>query len=363
MNALGTVEIDLAALARNYRLLARGAAPGLCGAVVKADAYGLGVGPVARRLYREGCRHFFVATPAEGVELRRLLPDGEIFVFGGLQGAANEDFVAHALLPVLNTRAGIRRWGGAGPAAVHVDTGMSRLGLGKDDVAALKLEADRVPAVDVRYVITHLACADEPDHALNRAQIETFDTLRSLWPDATTSIGNSAGLLLGDAFRSDLARPGIALYGGNPFRREPGPMEPVVTLRARILQLRDVRPGTTIGYGASFVADTDLRVATVGIGYADGYLRSLSNCGIAEVATRRVPVVGRVSMDLTCLDVSAVPRDQVAEGDWATMIGGGISLEEIAVLAGTINYELLTALGSRLERVYLEDGSPYEEHP
>jgi alanine racemase len=357
MSALGRVEIDLAALARNYRLLARAAAPGRCGAVVKADAYGLGVGPVACMLHEEGCRHFFVATPAEGAALRRLLPDGEIFVFGGLQGAANEDFVASGLLPVLNTRAEIRRWGSAGPAAVHVDTGMSRLGLGEDDVAALKLEADRVPAIDVRYVLTHLACADEPDHSLNRAQLEAFAALRSLWPAAETSIANSAGLLLGDAFRSDLARPGIALYGGNPFRREPGPMEPVVTLKARILQLRDLRPGTTVGYGASFIADTAVRVATVGIGYADGYLRSLSNCGIAEVAGRRVPVVGRVSMDLTCLDVSAVPRDQVAEGGWATMIGGAIPLEEVAALAGTINYELLTRLGSRLERVYLDDGS------
>lgn len=361
MNALGRVEIDLAALARNYRLLSRAAAPGRCGAVVKADAYGLGLERVARRLHDEGCRHFFVATPAEGAALRRLLSDGEILVFGGLQGAANDEFVASGLLPILNTRAELRRWGGAGPAAVHVDTGMSRLGLTRDDVAALKLEADRAAVVDVRYVMTHLACADDPDHAQNRTQLEVFEELRSLWPAAATSIGNSAGLLLGERYQSDLARPGIALYGGNPFKREPGPMEPVVTLGARILQLKDIEPGTPIGYGASFVADAPMRVATVGVGYADGYLRSLSNCGIAEVAAHRVPVVGRVSMDLTCLDVSAVPRNDVAEGGWATLIGGRVPLEEVAALAGTINYELLTALGSRLERVYLEDGTG-EEH-
>jgi len=196
---------------------------------------------------------------------------------------------------------------------------------------------------------------------LRRAQLEAFDRLRTLWPDARTSIGNAAGLLLGEGFRGDLARPGIALYGGNPFKREAGPVEPVVALKACILQLRDIRAGTSIGYGASFVADTAMRVVTVGVGYADGYLRSLSNCGIAAVAGRRVPVVGRVSMDLSCLDVTGVPRDEVAEGDWATLIGGGISLEEVAALAGTINYELLTALGDRLERTYLEDGLARKE--
>jgi alanine racemase len=362
MEALGRLEIDLAALARNYERLAGFAAPGRCGAVVKADAYGLGVAPVARCLHGAGCRHFFVATPAEGAELRRCLPDDEIFVFDGLQGATNEELLAGRLQPVLNTRAELRRWGAAGPAAVHIDTGMSRLGLTTDDVQALRLEADRLPAVDVRYVLTHLACADEPDHALNRTQLERFAALRSLWPDAGTSIGNSAGLLLGAAFRCDLARPGIALYGGNPFRREATPVEPVVTLEARILQLRDIARGATIGYGAGFVAEDRMRVATLGIGYADGYLRSLSNCGIAEVAGRRVPVVGRVSMDLVCLDVSAVPRDEVSEGDWATLIGGGITLEEVAALAGTINYELLTSLGKRIERVYLEDGAPGKEN-
>jgi alanine racemase len=362
MDALGRLEIDLAALARNYRVLADATAPGTCGAVVKADAYGLGVGPVARCLHDAGCRHFFVATPAEGMELRGHLVEDEIFVFSGLQGAGNDELLASSLQPVLNTRAEMRRWGSAGPAAVHIDTGMSRLGLTADDIGALELEADRVPAVDVRYVLTHLACADEPDHPLNRAQLEAFDRLRSLWPAARTSIGNSAGLLLGREFQGDLARPGIALYGGNPFRRAPSAVEPVVTLKGRILQLRDIAPGTAVGYGASFVAGDAMRVATVGIGYADGYFRSLGNCGIAEISRRRVPLVGRVSMDLICFDVTAIPRDEVAEGDWATLIGGSIALEEVAALAGTINYEVLTALGDRYERVYLDDGLRPKEH-
>ena len=360
MDALGRVEIDLAALARNYATLTEAASPGACAAVVKADAYGLGVAPIARRLHAAGCRHFFVATPAEGVELRQLVPDDEIFVLNGLQGSTPEEFIAAGLQPVLNTRSELRRWSSVGPASVHVDTGMSRLGLTADDVDSLRLEADRAPSVDVRYVMTHLACADEPGHALNRTQLQSLSELHSLWPDAKTSIGNSAGVLLGEDFCSDLARPGLALYGGNPFRREGGAIEPVVAVKARILQLRDIDAGTSIGYGASFVADGKMRVATVGIGYADGYLRSLSNCGVVEVAGQRTPVVGRISMDLVCLDVTALPRDVVSEGDWATMIGGSVTLEEVAALAGTISYELLTALGNRLERVYLEDGQAGE---
>jgi len=355
MDALGVVEVDLAALARNYATLAQAAAPADCGAVVKADAYGLGIAPVARRLEVAGCRHFFVATPAEGVALRRILAEAEIFVLDGLRGSSREEFIAAGLVPVLNSRAELGRWGGAGAAAVHIDTGMSRLGLGADEIDALRLEADRAPAVDVRYVMTHLACADEPGHSLNEAQLQAFAERRAYWPDARTSIGNSAGLMLGHAFTGDLARPGIALYGANPFRRAPSPVEPVVTLRAQILKLRDIDAGATVGYGASFVADTKMRVAVVGIGYADGYHRSLSNCGIAEVTGRRVPVVGRVSMDLVCLDVTELARDGVAEGDWATMIGGSVTLEEVAALAGTINYEILTALGPRLERRYLND--------
>ena len=355
MESLGLIEIDLAALERNYALLSAAASPGACGAVVKADAYGLGVKPIARRLHMAGCRHFFVATPAEGVTLRPIVADAAIFVLAGLAGSSPEEFIAAGLTPVLNTRAELRRWGSSGPAAVHIDTGMSRLGLAAADIDALRLEADRRAALDVRYVLTHLACADEPDHPLNQQQLAAFDVARQLWPTAKTSVGNSAGLLLGEGLKSDLARAGIALYGANPFRRTPNPVAPVVTVKGRIVQLRDIAAGASVGYGASFVADSGMRLAVVGVGYADGYLRSLSNCGIAEVAGQRVPVVGRVSMDLVCLDVTAIKRDAVAEGDWATLIGGSVTLEEVAALAGTINYEVLTALGDRLERRYIGD--------
>jgi alanine racemase len=236
---------------------------------------------------------------------------------------------------------------------VHIDTGMSRLGLAPADIDALKRDPAAAAAVDERYVMTHLACADEPAHPFNCRQRELFDSLRMLWPGAGTSIGNSAGLLLGEHFRCDLARPGIALFGGNPLLDQPSAFEPVVTVRARVLQVRDIGPGETVGYGASFVASESRRIATVALGYADGYLRSLGNRGIAEVAGQRVPVVGRVSMDLVTLDISSLEPGRVNRGDWATMIGGNIALEEVAALAGTINYELLTGLGPRLQRVYL----------
>lgn len=355
MNSPGVVDIDLGALARNYAALTKAAAPGACAAVVKADAYGLGIEPVARCLESAGCRHFFVATPDEGLALRRLLPDPEILVLDGLCAAEPALFANAGLIPALNTLDDLERWGRSGPAAVHVDTGMNRLGLSTADVDALVTAPSRLAGIDVRYVMTHLACADEPGHALNRAQLETFTQARRVWPEARTSINNSAGVLLGEMFRSDLARPGIALYGGNPFQGAGAPIEPVVSVRARILQIREVAAGETIGYGASFVAEAAMRVAVVGIGYADGYLRSLGNRGVAEVAGERVPVVGRISMDLVCLDVSGVDRDGVRAGDWATMLGGSVTLEELADLAGTINYELLTALGARLAHTYRED--------
>ena len=352
MEPTGIVEIDLAALARNYRLLAGAAVPGACGDVVKADAYGLGVAPIARALEEAGCRHFFVATPAEGVELRAILPRPEIFVLEGLAGSSREVLLAAELVPVLNSLAELAAWGNAGPAAVQIDTGMSRLGLSAQDVETLGRKARGADAVDVRYVMTHFACAEEPTHPLNDRQLAAFAALRKSWPAARTSLGNSAALLSGKRFASDLARPGVTLYGANPFADRQSPVEPVVTVLGRILQIREIDVGASVGYDATFVAERRTRLAIVGIGYADGYLRSLSNRGVAVVAGRRVPVAGRVSMDLTCLDITDVEPNSVAIGDWATLIGGAVPLDEVAVLAATNSYELLTRLGRRLERRY-----------
>jgi alanine racemase len=349
-----TLRIDLDALARNYRMLRERAAPAECAAVVKADAYGLGVERVVRRLLREECRHFFVATVAEARELRAIASSVEIGVFEGALAGSVDMLVGLRARPVLNTLEQVERWRGRGRALLHLDTGMNRLGLSAGDVAALVVRRDVVADLELDFVMTHLACADDAEHPLNAEQLARFEQLRSRLPPAPTSIGNSAGTLLDAAHRGDLARPGIALYGGNPFHDRANPMEPVVTLTAPVLQLRDLGEPATVGYGATYAARPPARIAVVGIGYADGYPRSLSNCGTAAVHGRRVPVVGRVSMDLITIDVGSLGRDFVRVGDAVELIGPTVGVDEVAAVAGTISYEILTGMGRRLARVYVE---------
>jgi len=350
----GVLVVDLDALARNYRLLRRSAQPAACGAVVKANAYGLGVGPVARRLFAEGCRDFFVATPAEGVELRQILASARIFVFDGVWERAEQPLAASDLIPVLNSLEQIDRWRDTGrPAALHLDTGMTRLGLSEAEVAVLAESSERLRGIRIELVMTHLACADEPEHPLNAEQLMRFERLRRRLPQAPTSIGNSAGVFLGSEYRGDVVRPGIALYGGNPFVSRANPAEPVVTLYARVIQLRDIDVAQSVGYGATHVAHPPARLAVVGVGYADGYPRRLGGCGVAAVGGTRVPVVGRVSMDTLCLDVSRIPADSTKTGQRIELIGREVSLDEVAEASGTISYEILTGLGARLHREYL----------
>ena len=349
-----TLRVDLDALARNYRLLRERARPAECAAVVKADAYGLGVERVARRLLREGCRRFFVATLAEAVALRAVAPDAEIGVFEGALASTAEALAKIEARPALSTLEQIERWRGRGRAVLHLDTGINRLGLSAADVAALAERRELLDGLELDFVMTHLACADEPDHPLNAEQLARFERMRGPWPNVRTSIGNSAGTLLDAAHRGDLGRPGIALYGGNPFSARPNPMEAVATLTAPILQLRDLAEPATVGYGATYVATPPARIAVVGIGYADGYPRNLGNTGTAAVNGRRVPVVGRVSMDLLTIDIGAVPRGEVQVGDPVELIGPTVGVDEVAAAAGTISYEILTGMGRRLVREYVE---------
>ena len=354
------MTVNLDALARNYRLLRETAAPAECGAVVKANAYGVGVEPVASCLLEEGCRHFFVATVEEGLELREQSSTAEIFVLVGAQAGEESTLREANLIPVLNSHEQIARWvefddAKDYPVMVHIDTGMTRLGLDTAEVSRLARDAGVLEGLEISYLMTHLACADEPSHPFNREQVERFERFCRQLPAAKTSIGNSAGLLTAEEYRGDLVRPGIALYGGNPFIDAPNPMEVVVTLQAPVLQVQSITEPTTVGYGATHRMDPPARLATVGVGYADGIPRALGNCGEAYLGGVRVPIVGQVSMDLMTLDVSAVADQHVYAGASVELIGKNILLDEAARTAGTIGYELLTGFGARWERRYIRD--------
>ena len=342
---LARLTVDLAALRANYRQLAADASR--VAAVVKADGYGLGAPRVAQALTEGGCSEFFVATVDEGLALADHVGGVRIYVFSGPVDASDAArFAERGLTPVLNDKTQLDRWRPYRhlPVAVHVDTGMNRLGF--DDAT---LQAAAFDGFDVAVVLSHLANADEPTHSMNARQVERFEVARAMFPNARTSLGNSAGTLAGIA--SDLSRPGIALYGGNPFSSRANPMRPVATLEARVVGLRDVRDGEPVGYGGTFTAAGETRIAVLGMGYADGIPRQLA-IG-AEVAYRgtRLPVVARVSMDLTHVDATAVAA-RIAVGDWVEVFGHTVGVDETAAWASTISYEVLTRIGTRVARRY-----------
>ncbi|MBR0679790.1 alanine racemase [Roseomonas eburnea] len=353
------LTIDLPAIVANWRDLAARGAPGAVAGVVKADGYGLGAAEVGRALRAAGCRHFFVAQLAEGLALRAAIGPGPmIAVLGGF--APGEDGDA-ALVPVLNTLGEVAAHAAAGRASgvarraiLHVDTGMARLGLDAAELERLSADNSLLAGVDLLYVMTHLACADERTHPMNAAQAARFAAACAGLPAVRRCFANSSGMFLGPDFASDLSRPGCALYGINPTPDRPNPMRQVVRLDAPVLQTREIAPGTSVGYGASWTAERPTRVATVAVGYADGYLRSLSGRAVADFRGRTVPLIGRVSMDLTTFDVTDLP--EIASGDRLTLIGGpGCTPDEIAAQAGTIGYEVLTSLGARYVRDYIRD--------
>lgn len=346
----GLLTIDLAAIAENWRILCRRMGPGRESAgVVKADGYGLGLGPVARTLAAAGCRTFFVALPEEGLRLRRILPENPIYVLSGPLPGTEALFIEHALIPVLNSAEQVRAWRAHAPSApygLHVDTGMNRLGISADSLPTLP--DDLAPAL----VMSHLACADEPGHPLNARQLALFREVRARFPGAVASFANSSGHFLGADYLFDLGRPGVSLYGGNPQPGTPNPMRQVVTLQAKILQVRRVDTPQTVGYGATRRIPGGARLATVATGYADGLLRSLSNTGWGRLGGQRVPVVGRVSMDLIVFDVTAVPEDQARPGQAIVLLDAEHTVDDLAQEAGTIPYEILTSLGRRYARRY-----------
>jgi len=343
--------IHLQNIADNWRSLGASHPDAETAAVVKADGYGHGAGHVAGALQDAGCQSFFVATVEEAVSLRLEIGEGsDIFV---LSGASEEDMPAiriNGLTPVLNTLDQVRFYRAESlteitPACLHFDTGMNRLGLNASDAEAVKTMLDGRP---VGWVMSHLACADEPEHPLNQQQLATFAHPRNLWPDAIHSLAATAGCYLGPKYGLGMIRPGIGLYGGGPRGKT---LKPGLTLQAPILSLFEGVEGDTIGYGASHTLRGTRRLATVGLGYADGMLRALSNKGFAVIGDARVPIVGRVSMDLITLDVSNVTIP-LAPGIMVEFLGATAHLEEQAEAAGSLGYELITGLSTRVQRIY-----------
>ncbi len=359
----GTLVIDLDAVEANWRALARQALTAECAAVVKANAYGLGLEPVTTKLTKAGCKTFFVADLAEARRVRGCAQEATIYVLNGYSPEAAAAYTELNARPVINSMAELAEWDAfvaarnwQGGAALQVDTGMNRLGISAEEAAALALRV-QTGNHGITLLMSHLACAEIADHPLTATQIKLFREVRALYPGIPASLANSAGIFLGYSALYDLARPGAALYGINPTPSRPNPMRGVVELTGRILQIRTVARGEAVGYGATWTAKHASRIAVAALGYADGLMRAASAAdgargGSALVAGKRCPFAGRISMDLVCLDITDLPDDAVHRGDVATFIGGDMTVDDVAAAAGTIGYEVLTRLGPRCCLIY-----------
>jgi alanine racemase len=359
----GILTVDLGALEANWRALGRRAMPSECAAVIKADGYGCGIEQVAATLMRAGCKTFFVADLAEARRVRAAVPEPTIYVLNGLLPGTAASFAYMRVRPVIGSMVELAEWDAfctatqwQGGAALHVDTGMNRLGISANEAAAL---APRIRSENhgITLLMSHLACAELPEHPLNDSQIRLFREVRMLYRGIPSSLANSSGVFLGNPAHCDMVRPGVALYGVNPTPGRSNPMRPVIALQARIVQVRDIPRGETIGYDATWTAKRATRLAVVAVGYADGYPRAASATDAvpgadAIVAGKRCPLAGRVSMDLLAIDITDLPDPAVRRGDLATLIGDEISVDDVASAAGTIGYEVLTSLGKRYRRVY-----------
>ena len=359
----GILTVDLAAIEANWRALSHRVMPAECAAVIKADGYGCGIEKVAAALAKAGCKTFFVADLAEARQVRNVAPDPAIYVLNGLlSGTAGSYADIHAR-PVIGSMLELAEWDAFssanqwhGGAALHVDTGMNRLGISINEAAAL---APRIRSENhgITLLMSHLACSEQPEHPLNERQISVFREVRMLYRGIPSSLANSSGIFLGATAHCDMVRPGVALYGVNPIPGQSNPMRPVIKLQARIAQVRTVPRGETVGYDAAWTAKRTTRIAVVAVGYSDGYLRAASASDEAPgadaiVAGQRCPLAGRVSMDLLAIDITDLPDNAARRGDLATLLGGEMTVDALASAAGTIGYEVLTSLGRRYHRVY-----------
>lgn len=362
-SAPGVLTIDLDALAANWKALESRAVPAECSAVVKADAYGCGLGPVTRKLAGAGCKTFFVATLDEAKLAREAAPKATIYVLDGFFSNCGDDFAKIDCRPVIGDLNELAEWdafrrtrGWTGLAALQIDTGMNRLGLTIDEARGL-LPRIRQADHGIALVMSHLACAEDMSNAMNARQLAAFRAIASEFHGIPASLSNSSGIFLGSHFHIDMVRPGAALYGVNPTPEADNPMQPVVGLKARIAQIRNIAKGETVGYGALWHAKRPTRLAIVSAGYADGYFRAASGIegtrsAQAIAAGTRCPIVGRISMDLMAIDITDLPHAAVRRGHFVTLIGDGLTLDELGHHFGTIGYEVLTSLGRRYARDY-----------
>jgi alanine racemase len=370
--AIGALTVDLDAIIANWRKLEKTAVPAECAAVIKADAYGCGVDRVARALAGAGCKTFFVATLDEARAARAALPAAAIYVLDGFFQNCGDVYAQIDARPVIGDLNELAEWdvfcrrsGWSGGAAIHIDTGMNRLGLSLTEAQGI---VPRIVAGDhgITLVMSHLACAENLHHPLNAKQLANFREIASLYSGVPASLANSSGVFLGAQFQFDVVRPGAALYGVNPTPEADNPMQPVVDLKARIIQIRNIERGETVGYGATWTTRRPTRLAIVSAGYADGYFRAGgSNDGTrgAEVmvAGKRCPIAGRISMDLVAVDVTDLPNNAARRGQMVTLIGEGITVDELAHHFGTIGYEVLSSLGPRYARIYKGGAAPEVE--
>ena len=364
--ANGVLTVDLDAIIANWRKLEGRGVPAECAAVVKANAYGCGIEPVVRALAGAGCKTFFVATLDEARRARASAPTATIYVLDGFFAGSGAVFADLNARPVIGDLSELAEWdafckvnGFRGGAAIHIDTGMNRLGISVAEAQALSARAVQ-PDHGITLVMSHLACAEELHHPLNARQVAAFREVARLFTGVPTSLANSSGIFLSPQFLFDLVRPGAALYGVNPTPEADNPMQPVVDVKARVVQVRNIERGDTVGYGATWTARRPTRLAIVAAGYADGYFRAAGGVdGVrsadAMVAGRRCPIAGRISMDLTAIDITDIPSP-LRRGQMVTLVGDGITVDELARHFGTIGYEVLTSLGERYQRVYRGGG-------
>ncbi len=357
------LHIDLKALQSNYKMLStRAAMSETCG-VVKADAYGLGADQVVRALYHAGCRTFFVAHLEEALQIDGQYPDIKIYVLNGLLTGEAEEFAAHeTIFPVLNNLQDVSVWQNFAarqqkklPAALHIDTGMNRLGLGTREYETLLSEKEQIlQGIDIKFIMSHFSSADEKNHPETPRQAARFAEIMSHFPRVPASLSNSAGIFVSPDYHYDLVRPGMALYGLNPTPHTDNPMQPVVSLQTRILNIQTIKAGESVGYGAAYRAEKEETLATVNLGYADGFLRCLSNKGHLYWQGQACPIRGRVSMDLVTVSIDHLGEKPQA-GDMMEVIGLSQSADDLAAAAGTIGYEILTSLGNRYRREYVQE--------